>query len=389
MIRKKIVIDALSLFESHYGQKSAVGAYAPGRVNILGGHTDYNDGLVLPIAIEQCVYTLIAPRDDMVVNARSLQMEQPVSFDLREREVSENWSDGIKGGISVLEKNGAIFGGMDILVLSDLPQGAGLSSSAAFNVSVIIALSAIANMKLSPKETALIAQKVENEFMGVNCGILDQMASAASKKDHALLLDCRTLNYEHVPINGDFNIAVCHTGITRSLAASKYNERRAECAKGLEIISKKESDVTSVRDIAPKMLLENKNELGTTIFKRLDHVLNENERVKQSKKFLKLGQVDKVGRLITQAHKSLRDDYQVSCDELDIMVELAIAQKGCYGARMIGGGFGGCAIALVAKSQVKGFSNNLQSLYQNKTNLSGLVIFVTAGNGADQILLSK
>jgi len=379
---------AANLFAVAYGYKPKWGAFAPGRVNIIGGHTDYNDGLALPIAIGQKIITLAAPRTDSMINAVSLQVGTPVSFDISDRTRTGNWDDAIKGVIDQVEKLGGKVTGMDLLFSGDVPLEAGLSSSAAFVVSAALCITQSVGIELSPTEVSKLAQRVENEFMGTNCGILDQMASAASKNGHALFLDCRDLTYDHVPFIGDFQIVVCHTGVTRSLAASKYNERRKECEQGLKILVDKYKPVYTLREVSMDMLDYSEDALGPIVFSRLRHVLSENIRVLAACDALAAGDFAKLGALINESHESLREDYQVSCKELDIMCKLANEQPGCFGARMIGGGFGGCAIAVVEKDLAFDFARHMDSNYFNITETRGKFIPVTPGPGASQIITS-
>jgi galactokinase len=282
----------------------------------------------------------------------------------------------------LLEKKGARFFGLDLLFSGDIPMEAGLSSSAAFVVSTSLALSNMAGIHFEPDELALFAQQVENQFMGVACGILDQMASAASKKNQAMLLDCRDLSYEHIPIKGAWRIVVCHTGVTRSLATSKFNDRKKECLCGFACVQKANPELSGMRDLKLEHLEENENLMDKEILDRITHVVHENTRVIAACDALRTQDIEKLGGLISQSHKSLRDLYKVSCHELDVMVELAEKVDGCFGARLVGAGFGGCAIAIVHNDAVKNFCDKMKISYYSKTQLSGNFMPVDPGPGA-------
>ncbi len=380
--------NSIAEFERLYGGKPEHGASAPGRVNLIGGHTDYNQGFALPIAIEKKIYTLWRKRDDSLVRAKSSRVGNPVEFHVRNREITGGWEDGLKGAIALLENQGGRFAGMDILISGDIPLKAGLSSSAAFIVSALLALSVNIEKNFLPVEISLLAQKVENEFLGVECGILDQMAITAGKEGHALFLDCLDLSYKHIPLSGDFGIVVCHTGITRTLASSKYNQRRAECEKGLEFIMSKKPNVKSLRDVSLSDLNEFIDEMGKISYNRLHHVILENRRVLLACQALKNGDGAAFGKLVCQSHESLRDRYDVSCAELNLMVDLALEEEGCYGGRLIGAGFGGCAIAIVKKNRIFGFCQSMENRYKTGIGEKGLFIPVTSGKRASRLKFS-
>lgn len=382
-----LLADACGHFLKRYGKKPETVAFAPGRVNLIGGHTDYNQGLALPIAIHQRIYTLACPRKDGQVHAQSLQVGQPVKFSLEDRRRMGRWDDALRGAIAQIARVNPSFSGADLLFTGDMLLEAGLSSSAAFVVSSVLALADLAGIRMPLKELALTAQRVENEFMGVQCGILDQMASALGRADHALLLDCRDLTTRHIRIAGSFAIMVCHTGVTRSLATSKYNERRAECAEGLACIKEIYPDIKSLRDVSQNQVHELSNRLGPVVTRRLLHILRENRRVVHACEALEAGDAHRMGDLMNESHFSLRDDYEVSCQELDVMTELANQTKGCYGARLVGAGFGGCAIALVDPKYIEDFSFSMNEHYLKRTGIQGTFSAVLPGAGA-QILKS-
>lgn len=377
-----LLLQAIESFEKEYGARPVAGAFAPGRVNIIGGHTDYNQGLTLPFAIEQKIITLVSPRTDDIVRARSLQIGKPVRFSLNDKEKKNRWDDTIRGVIDQLKICGAELPGMNILFSGNVPIEAGLSSSAAFTVSAAICLGTLAEMTFEPKEAALLAQRVEQLFMGVQCGLLDQMASAAGQIGHALLFDCSDLSVRPVSLGESVEFVVCHTGIKRKLAAGKYNERRAECNEGVTALQKEFPKIKSLRDINTDQLHLAQKILNPVIFSRVRHVVTENERVQRAVVQLETGNVEEFGKLIYQSHVSLRDDYEVSCPELDAMMDIAVSLSGCLGARLVGAGFGGCAVSVVKKENLEAFLDAIPARYLLKTNKDGQFFHVKPGEGA-------
>jgi galactokinase len=375
-------VEAVERFETEYGRRPQVAAFAPGRVNLIGGHVDYNNGLVLPIAIEQGVYTLLAARDDGVVRARSLQVGEAVEFRIGERNLLNRWDDALRGVVNLLKKDDFSSSGLDILFSGDVPLEAGLSSSAAFVISAALAIGAAAGRVFAPTDLALFAQRVENEFMGVACGVLDQMASAAGKSGHALLLDCGDLSHRQVPFPDDLAVIVCHTGVTRTLAGSKYNERRSECEQALGLLRETGFDLGSLREVTLPMIEKAGPALGLVLSRRVRHQVTENQRVRQAVAALEAGDEAELGRLLSESHASLRDDYQVSCPELDAMTSAAKKVEGCLGSRLVGAGFGGCAIALIRRAAATDFMNELTITYTSDTGRHGRFFAVFPGNHA-------
>ena len=374
--------QARKAFKKTYRAEPIFIAFAPGRVNLIGEHVDYNAGFVLPIAIEEGVVCAVAPRKDKKVRAVSLQVGEPTQFPLSDREKYKRWDDALRGIIEQINELNYDLPGMNILITGNIPMEAGLSSSAAFMVSAVMAMLAVAGVRLDPVDVARLSQRVENKFMDVNCGILDQMASAAGKQGYALMLDCRDLTYRYVPLNGDFEVVVCHTGVTRSLATTKYNERRYECARSIQIFQDSYGTVFTMRDVGDLMLDMESWRLGDDKTKRVRHVMTEIQRAKDAVTALEAQDVVSFGKLITSSHESLRDDYEVSCKELDTMVELALSQPECYGARLVGAGFGGCAIALVKPNNTVDFIDKMSRLYQDATGIAGTFLHVHSGPGA-------
>lgn len=344
---------------------------APGRVNLIGEHTDYNDGYVFPAALDREIVIAARPRKDRKVQLYSLDFGGSVEFSLDsiDRDSNERWSNYFRGVAWALAGSGYTLLGMDAAIVGDIPPGAGLSSSAAFEVASGYALLTLSGYNVDLRELALLCQRAENEFVGVKCGIMDQFASALARQGHALFLDCRSLEYQHVPLpSEDFAIAICDTGTSRELAGSKYNERRAECERALEILAARLPGAKALRDVTSKDLDELGHLLPEVIRKRAAHVVGENERTLRAVSALERGDREGFGRLMNESHESLRDLYEVSSPALDAMVESALAFEGTLGARMTGAGFGGCAVSLVRKERAGEFAHQVLEDYMRKVD---------------------
>jgi len=332
------------------------GFSAPGRVNLIGEHTDYNDGFVLPMAIERRTYVVGATRPDRVVNVRSSNTSTHFSFDLdcpgpRQR---SSWIDYVEGTAQAMLSRGLPVPGAELLISSDIPIGAGLSSSAALEISVAYALARLAGVTEPDRvELALSGQSAENDYVGARVGIMDQFIAAFAEPGSALLIDCRSLERRVVPLEfGTARLLICDTRVKHQLAASAYNERREQCELGVRLIRARFPEVRSLRDVSRSQFESSTARLPEPILRRCRHVILENERTLLTTRALGRGQLLEVGVLFSQSHRSLRDDYEVSCAELDAAVEAATAEPGVYGARMTGGGFGGCTITLLEESAV-------------------------------------
>lgn len=362
--------NLLFRFEHVFGCRTDFGIVAPGRVNIIGEHTDYNGGFVLPAAVDKVITILAGKRSDSMVHIYSETFQEEVSFDLASIgfDKEHSWSNYERGVADVLQKKGYNLKGINILLAGNIPLGSGLSSSAAVEVATAAAFREMCNLDIPDKELALICQKAENEFVGMQCGIMDQFASCLSKINHALFLDCRSLEFEFVPLNmNDVVIVLCNTMVPRQLVSSQYNKRRSECEEGVRLFQQEKPDVKTLRDVTSEMLNNYREKLPPVITKRCTHVVFENERVINSVNALKKGDIPSVGSLMNESHKSLRDNYEVSCKELDIMVEIAGEVQGVAGARMMGGGFGGCTINLVYSSAIQNFQEAIFSQYEVAT----------------------
>ncbi|MBI3914668.1 MAG: galactokinase, partial [Chloroflexi bacterium] len=346
------LLDTLqSQFSNLYRAPPSFIARAPGRVNLIGEHTDYNDGFVLPIALDRAVYLAARPRADRTVRVVARDFagaRAEFSLDAITRDDKSAWSNYLRGVAWALEQRGARLRGCDLVIAGDVPIGAGLSSSAALEVAAAMALcvgAGLVPVRLSRVEIARVCQRAENEFVGVQSGIMDQFVSALARAGHALRLDCRDLTYEYVPIPRSVSIVVCNSMKSRGLVESAYNERQAECdaaAQRLgELLGK---PVKALRDISLAELESKAKELTGTLARRARHVISENQRVLDAVRNMRENKAAAMGALMNASHASLRDDFEVCCDELDALVEIAIAQYGCWGARLTGAGFGGCTV---------------------------------------------
>lgn len=347
----------------------AVVASAPGRVNLVGGHTDYEEGFVLPVAVDRRVAVAARPRDDGVVRARSTAFDDGARFPAADPERDDPaWADYVKGVARALSDAGHAVGGADLAVAGDVPLGAGLASSAALEVAVARALAAVRDVDAADRDLAAVAHRAETAFVGVDCGVMDQFAAALGRSDAALLLDCRTRNPCPVPL-GDAAIVVVDTDVRHSLVDSAYNERRAACERGVERLAERLPDATALRDVSPADLDAHRDALPETVARRCEHVVHENRRVRRAADALDRGDLAAVGDLLFASHRSLRDNYDVSCDELDAVVDIARGVDGVHGARMTGAGFGGSAVALVEPGAVGEFRAAVEREYPERTGV--------------------
>jgi galactokinase len=360
---------------------------APGRVNLIGEHTDYNDGFVLPAAIQFQTTVAVAPRSDdkLVVSSYNYKEDAEFSFGHLPATARKHWSDYVVGVAKQLQGQSTPLRGANMLINGDVPQGAGLSSSASIEVVVCTALLDTARASMDGKQIALLCQCAENEFVGARCGIMDQFVSVHAKRDHALLLDCRTLEYQLQPLPTEVRLVVCNTMVRHSVAAGEYNQRRAECEEVTRFFASKKPGVKALRDVSLTDFKVYEAELPETLRRRCRHIIMENARVLEAGEALKHRNLERFGQLMGESHASLRDDFQVSCHELDVMVELAAGIKGVYGARMTGGGFGGCTINLVGHEHVEAFRAAISDGYERAIGKRPEVYVCTAGDGARRV----
>jgi galactokinase len=360
---------------------------APGRVNLIGEHTDYNDGFVLPAALELSTTVAIAPRADRGMRVRSLLSRETVTFDLDDADAqpSHHWSDYVRGVAIMLERAGHRLRGADLLIASDVPVGSGLSSSAALEVSTGFALLTLAGFAIDRKQLALTCQRAENDFVGMRCGIMDQFVSCHGIAGHALLLDCRSLDYRLVPIAPAVRLLICNSMVHHKLAGSEYNLRRQECERGVALLAPVLPAIRALRDVTLEQLEANRERLPELTWRRCRHVVSENDRVLRAGVALMEGRLDEFGRLMVQSHASMRDDYEISCREIDLLVDLALGCEGVLGSRMTGGGFGGCTVSLVEAGAVERVRERVASEYTKATGLRPEIWVCSPGAGAGAV----
>jgi galactokinase len=367
----------IQAFQGKFGSTPTYLTRAPGRVNLIGEHTDYNDGFVLPMAIDRHIWVAAALRNDRTLAVHSVDFGADVSFSLEHLQDQSlpHWTHHLRGVWYLLKERGISLPGANILIAGDVPIGAGLSSSAAIEVALIELALAINHTAWPQHEKALFGVEVEHKFSGMPSGVMDQMASAVSQAGHALLIDCRSLETSRVHLPDHIAVVVMDTATRRQLVASAYAERRQQCEEAAKILG-----VSALRDADLKTVKAQQQELGDVRFRRARHIVSENERVLLFIQALQSHDLSKAGELMNQSHVSLRDDYEVSREELDIISDIARQQSGCYGARMTGAGFGGCAVAFVQFDAVEDFIPAVIADYETRTNLHPeLYVFQPAG----------
>jgi galactokinase len=358
--------DIISAFQSHFDRQPEIVVRAPGRANLLGGHTDYNDGYVLPVAIDRAAWIAATPIEAHEAHVRALDLDKAAMFSLDTIPPADgSWADYPRAVAWALQERGLELQGMEAVLSSTVPVGSGLSSSAAIEVAFGYTWQVLAGFELDRRDLALICQRAENGYVGVNCGILDQMASALGAAGHARLLDCRTLESELVPMPDGIAVIVADTKVRRQLASSEYNVRRAQCEQAVEILGEHLPGIRALRDISSEELERFREYLPDIVYRRARHVVADNARVLQAADALRDGDVVSVGELMRDCHISLRDDYEVSSPELDALAEAAWEVEGCYGARLTGAGFGGCTVSLVAEEAVPGFEVHVSQAYED------------------------
>jgi len=377
-------------FEQEFGLEPKVFS-APGRVNLLGEHTDYNDGFVLPCAVGFTTRVAIAPRRDRVLALVSEGFPDRFEFDLDKLPQSRTgaWCDYVLGVAVVLRQLGTLAQGANIMIRGGVPIGAGLSSSAAIEVASALALMSLNGATFPMPQVARLCQRAENTFVGARVGIMDQFVSCLGKAGHALRLDCRSLEYALVPVPASVRLVICNTMVKHELAHGEYNRRREECDEGVRVLAKWYPEIRALRDVSAEQLEMHAADLPLTIYQRCRHVVNENQRVLDGSRALSAGDLGQFGALMRASHRSLRDLYAVSCEELDLMVEVAEGLPGYCGGRMTGGGFGGCTVNLVAASEADAFADRVQSRYLEKTGIRPDIYLCTAADGASAELNSR
>jgi galactokinase len=373
-------------FRQRYGEPSGI-FRAPGRVNLIGEHTDYNDGFVMPAALGFYTYVAAGPRDDGRLSLRSLDFDETAEFPLDEITPGPtgHWSDYSRGVAGVLRDRGMKIAGANLIIKGDVPIGAGLSSSAAIEVATAFALLSLSEVTLDRRAIASACQRAEHEYAGAKCGIMDQFISCFGEAAHALLLDCRSLEYELLPVPASARIVVCNTMVKHELASGEYNLRRADCEAGVQILQSKYPSVRALRDATQAELNECGDAMPERVFRRCRHVITENERTLDAATGLRNNDLERFGRRMYESHASLRFDYEVSCYELDLMVDAARACAGVYGARMTGGGFGGCTVNLVKTEAVEAFQRDVAGAYERATGIQPAIYICAASEGAGPV----
>ena len=373
--------DAASLFRATWSAEPTLVASAPGRVNLIGEHTDYNDGYVLPMAVNRRTAVALGPAEEAGAAFVSTYHPTPVTVNGPPWAVQPDrlWVNYPLGVLAQIESRGKSPGPLRLAVASDVPVGAGLSSSAALEAATAMALVAFLGLQIPKAEMAVLCQKAEHEYAGVRCGIMDQMAGVLGE---AIMLDCRTLDAQKVTLPDDVRVVVLDSGIPRGLTNSAYNERRNQCEWGVALMRSRWRKIRALRDVTPEMLEAAEPILPEVVYRRCRHVVSENVRVLEAVKALKRGDMEAMGRLLAGSHASMRDDYEISLPEMDRLVALSSAAQGCYGARLTGAGFGGAAVALVEAEHAEEFSISVISQYCAETGKPGKALLVSPDEGA-------
>ena len=378
---------AIAEFQERFERSPATLVRAPGRINLLGGHTDYNEGYVLPLAIDRAAWVAAAPIDARRGRVVALDLGERTEFSLEPVPPPQgDWGDYPRGVAWALGKAGYRLGGMEAILTSDVPVGAGLSSSAAVEVAFAWTWRALSDLDLDRTEVARLCQRAENEYVGLRCGIMDQMAAVWGQAGHVLLLDCRTLEVKPIRLPPSVAVMVADTNVRRELAASEYNRRRQECEAAVQILAQHAPGIAALRDLTPESFDRLAHHLPVLLQQRARHVVTANARVLEAAAALEEGDLAHVGDAMRRCHESLRDDYEVSSLELDLLAETAWTVAGCYGARMMGGGFGGCVVALADEAAVEELARELEQTYAQRFGQEPTITVTQAADGVASIL---
>jgi galactokinase len=386
-----VIDQILATYQEKFGHAPAHLARAPGRVNLLGEHVDYNDGFVLPAAIDRATYVAFSPINTHHSTLVAADFNQQASFSAEtipsKTQVDSSslpeWALYPAGVMWALLEENLPISSMNAVFASDIPRGSGLSSSASVEMAFMIAWQALGKWSLPAMQRALLGQKAENKYVGVNCGIMDQFASACGVENKLLLLDCRSLEWNKVPLPENISIVIADTTVRRKLTSGEYNKRRSACEEAVVLLQRDLPNIKSLRDVSVDNFNRLSGKLPVEIEKRARHVVEEIERSNQARALLEAGDIQNFGRLMNECHASLRDLYEVSCPELDSMARIAQSLDGCYGARLTGAGFGGCTVNLVAFEQTEQFSQALTKGYESETGLHPEIYITRASNGAE------
>ena len=387
----EIIQRITKLFSETFGAAPEHIVRAPGRVNLLGEHVDYNDGLVMPAAIDRATYIAFSPTDSSQSTLVAADLNQQASFSpatipsKTQTDASSlpDWAQYPVGVMWALREDRFDTPALNAVYASNVPRGSGLSSSASVEMAFMMAWQTLASWTLPPMQRALLGQKAENQYVGVNCGIMDQFASACGVENNLLLLDCRSLEWKTIPLPEDIAIVIADTTVRRKLTSGEYNKRRAACEEAVRFLQEDLPNVRSLRDVSLQDFNLYAAKLPNEVSKRARHVVEEIGRSKQAEALLEAGNIQKFGELMNECHISLRDLYEVSCPELDIMVAVAQSLEGCYGARLTGAGFGGCTVNLVAREMADKFASSIARGYESKTGLKPEIYITRAANGTE------
>lgn len=379
---EKVISRVNSKFRDTF-HNNPITIVAPGRINLIGEHTDYNDGFVLPAAIDMSIAFALSKNNDNVFRFYSLDFDELfTTSDSKSVSESHPWANYLLGLVAQFEKLGIVITGMDCVFGGNIPIGAGLSSSAALECGFAFGINKLYNCSLSKFQMVSMAQKAEHEYAGVMCGIMDQFASVFGKKDYAIRLDCRNYDYDYFPLEmKNHTIALVNTKVEHELASTEYNQRRLECEKGVEILKANDPSIISLRDVDETILSEQKNKMDAIVYNRCHYVVCENQRVVDACNALEKSDFDEFGKLMYESHKGLRGEYEVSCKELDILVEATKELDYVLGSRMMGGGFGGCTINLIKSGYEDVFKKDISSEYKKKTGIVPDIYFVKLSDG--------
>ncbi|MDZ7876745.1 MAG: galactokinase [Saprospiraceae bacterium] len=385
----------IETFKTHFGAVPKIVVRAPGRINLIGEHTDYNGGYVLPAAIDKAVYFAVSPREDDECHfiAHDLDESFTVSLKKMKKNATYSWANYLMGVLDELQKEllansyqPIALKGVNLVFGGDIPSGGGVSSSAAIENGIGFAVNELFNLGLSRVELFKISQRAENNFVGMKCGIMDMFASMMGKENAVIRLDCRSLKYQYFPFDApDYRLVLCNTTVKHSLVDSEYNTRRAECEEGVALFKKYTPSVKTLRNVHISVLLKHKNELRPIVFKRCKYVIEEIVRVEKACKALQKNHLITFGQLMFKTHEGLQNEYEVSCKELDFLVEKARQTEGVLGARMMGGGFGGCTINLVQTDAVEAFIADMKAAYKTAFDIDLPCFVTTPKNGVEVI----
>ncbi|MFP4089666.1 MAG: galactokinase [Cyclobacteriaceae bacterium] len=368
-------------------QSEPVIVRSPGRVNLIGEHTDYNGGFVLPAAINKEIVFAIAPNQGKSCSVYARNVQETEEFELDKIRRSDNaWANYVLGVVDQLQKEGHELGGFNCVFGGDIPQGAGMSSSAALECGLALGLNEVFSLGLDRKQIAQICQKAENDFVGVKCGIMDQFANLFSKESHVIKLDCDSLAYEYYPFQTDgYKLVLLDTQLNHELSSSRYNERRKECNTGLKQLQEQNGNLKSLREVSLKMIKEYQKTMDEVPYRRCRYVIEENQRVEDACRFLKEGNLEAFGQKMYESHQGLSRDFEVSCEELDFLVEQTLDNEDVLGARMMGGGFGGCTINLVKENALVEMTIDIEQAYQQRFRSELKVYIANIVDGAEII----